>query len=188
MDQNPQEANDLVDNDHATIARLMQADCMEGKRDGYLGAPYRVYNANNMAYQDQLPRPPDQPNERILIKELDRIEEFDESIRMVVPAGHFLEEEHQQSDQCSQLPLGHPPPFPPRPMTPPPIPFGQVVTRARRGVNPPERYGFDGYAPEARMRDAPPRPLTPEPQHLEGIEGSQWINLGVLTVEEPKSY
>jgi len=39
----------------------------------------------------------------MLIEELDRVEEFDESIRMVVPADHFLEE-HQQSDQ------GPPPP------------------------------------------------------------------------------
>jgi len=73
-------------------------------------------------------------------------------------------------------------------MTPPTIPFGQVVTHAGRVVNPPERYGFEGYAPEASMRDAPPRPPTPEPQPLEGIEGSQWANSSVLTVEEPKSY
>jgi len=81
-----------------------------------------------------------------------------------VPADHLLEEEHQQSDQRYQLP---------RPMMPPPIPLSQVVTRAGRIVNPPERYGFEGYAPEASMRDAPPRPPTPEPQPLEGIEGSQ---------------
>jgi len=74
-------------------------------------------------------------------------------------------------------------------MMPPPIPFGQVVTCARRVVNLPGCYGFEGYAPEASMRDAPPRPpTTPEPQPLEGLEGSQWANLSVLTVEEPKSY
>jgi len=55
-------------------------------------------------------------------------------------------------------------------------------------VNLPECYGFEGYAPEASMHDAPPHPLTPEPQPLEGIEGSQWANLSVLTVEEPQSY
>jgi len=55
-------------------------------------------------------------------------------------------------------------------------------------VNPPERYGFEGYAPDASMRDAPPRPPTPEPQTLEGIEGSQWANLSVLMVEKPKSF
>ena len=38
------------------------------------------------------------------------------------------------------------------------------------------------------MRDAPPRRPTPEPQPPEGIEGSQWANLCVLTVDEPKSY
>jgi len=73
-------------------------------------------------------------------------------------------------------------------MTPPPIPFGQVVTGPGRVVNLPEHYGFEGYAPEASMRDAPPRPPTPEPQPVEGLEGSQWANLSVLTVEEPKSY
>jgi len=73
-------------------------------------------------------------------------------------------------------------------MTPPPGSFGQVVTCAGRVVNPPERYGFEGFAPEVSMRDAPSRPPTPEPQPLEGIEASQWANLSVLTVEEPKSY
>jgi len=92
---------------------------------------------------------------------------------MVVPADHLLEE-HQQSNQRYQLPLGSP--APPWPMTPPPIPFEQVVTRAGSVVIPPESYGFKGYAPEASMRDAPPRPPTPEPQPLDGIEGSQWAN------------
>jgi len=188
MDENRQEANNLVDNGHEIIARLMRADFIEGKRDRYLGAPYRVYDANDMAYREALTQQPDQPNKRILIEELDGIEEFVESIRTVVPADHFLEQEHQQSNQRSQLPLGRPPPPPPPPMTPPPIPLGQVVTHAGRVVNPPECYGVEGYAPEASMRDAPPRSPTPEPQPLEGIEGSQWANLNVLTVEEPKSY
>jgi len=52
-------------------------------------------------------------------------------------------------------------------MTPPPIPFGQVITRAGRVVNPPERYGLEGYAAETSMRDASPRPPTPERQPLE---------------------
>jgi len=42
IDDNPQEANDLVDNNHIIIARLMQADCEDGKRYQYLGAPYWV--------------------------------------------------------------------------------------------------------------------------------------------------
>jgi len=188
MDESAQEANDLVDNGHEIIARLMRIDILEGKKDGYLGAPYWVYDGNNSAYQEGLPQQPEQLNERVVIEELERIEEFDESIRTVVPADHFLNNEHQQSDQRSQLPLGRPSPAPPRPMTPSPIPFGQVVTRARRVVNPPERYGFEGYAPEASMWDAPPRPPALEPQPLEGIEGSQWAKISVLTVEEPKSY
>jgi len=188
MDENRQEANNLVDNGHEMIAQLMRADFLKGKRDGYLGAPYGVYDADDMAYGEFLPQPLEQPNERILIEELDRIEEFAESIPTVVPADHFPEAEHQQSDPRHQLPLGRHPPPPPRPMKPPPIPLGQVVIRAGRVVNPLERYGFDGYAPEASKRDAPPRPPTPEPQPLEGIEGSQWANLDVLTVEEPTSY
>jgi len=130
MDENPQEANDLVDNGHTTVARLIQADFEEGNRDGCLGAPYWVYDANNMAYREASPRQPEQLNKPVLIEELDRIKEFDESIRKVVPADHFLEE-HQQSNQRSQLPLGRPltSPFP-RPRMAPPIPFGQVVTRA----------------------------------------------------------
>jgi len=98
MEENPQEANNLVDNGYEIIARPMRADFLEGKRDGYLGAPYWVYDANNMAYREQLPQQPEQPNEPVLIEELDRIKEFDESIRTVVPADHLLEE-HQQSDQ-----------------------------------------------------------------------------------------
>jgi len=181
MDENPQEANDLVDNGHETIARLMRADFLEGKRDGYVDAPYWVYDANNMAYREALPQQPEQPDERILIEELDK------SIRTVVPADHHLDE-NQHPNQRYQLPPRSPPPAPPRPMRPPPIPFGQVVIRAGRVVNPPECYGFEDSAPDASMRDAPPRPPTPELQPLEGIEGSQWANSSVLTVEEPKSY
>jgi len=73
-------------------------------------------------------------------------------------------------------------------MTPPQISFGQVITGAGRVVNPPEHYGFEGCALEGSMRDAPPQPPTLEPQPLEGIAGSQWANLSVSTVEEPKSY
>ena len=62
----------------------MRADFLEGKRDGYLGAPYWVYNANDMAYREALPQQPEQPDERILIEELDR-----ESIQTVVPADHL---------------------------------------------------------------------------------------------------
>jgi len=110
MEENPQEANDLVNTGHPTIARLMQADFREANRDGYLGAPDWVFDVNNMAYGESLP---EQPNERVFIEGLDTIEEFDESIRPVVSANHFLEEEHQQSDQQSQLALGHFPPSPP---------------------------------------------------------------------------
>jgi len=128
-----------------------------------------------MAYREQLPQQREQPNERVLIDELNRVEEFEKSIQTVVPADHFLDEEHQQSNQRSQLPLVHLPP-PPQPMTSPPIPFGQVVTRAGRVDNPPERYGLESYDAEASMRVAPPRPPTPRPQPLEGLEGSQWAN------------
>jgi hypothetical protein len=65
---------------------------------------------------------------------------------------------------------------PPRPMTPPPIPFGQVVTRAGKVVYPPDRYGFGN---DATIHDVPPRSPSPTPT-LEGLEGSQWANLSVL--------
>jgi len=58
----------------------MRADFLDGKREEYLGTPYWVYDANDMAYRESLPQQPQQPNERVLIEELDRIEEFDESI------------------------------------------------------------------------------------------------------------
>jgi len=56
MDENRQEANDLVDNGHEIVARLMRADFLKGKRDGYLGAPYWVYDADDMAYREALPQ------------------------------------------------------------------------------------------------------------------------------------
>ena len=90
MDKNPQEANDLVDNGHPTIARLIKADFEEGKRDRYLGAPYWVYDANNRAYREALA---EQPNEE------EQIEEFNESIPMMVTAHHFLEEKHHNPNQ-----------------------------------------------------------------------------------------
>jgi len=37
------------------------------------------------------------------------------------------------------------------------------------------------------MLDAPPRSPSPTPT-LEGLEGSQWANLSVLLIDEPKSY
>jgi len=188
MDANPQEANDLVGNGHGIIAWLMQAYYVEEKRDGYLGAPNWVYDANGMAYQGNLPHQPELPNTQILIEELDKIEEFNESIRMIVPADHFLEEDHPQSNQRLPFPLGHPPPSTPRHMTPPPIPFGHVVTCAATVVDPPECSCFKGYASEASMWDAIPRPPAQEPLPGEWIEASQWANFSVLTVEEPKSY
>jgi len=90
MDEIPQEANDSFDNGHTIIARPMQADFFEGTRDGYLGAPFWVYNADNMANRGPPPQQPEQANEQILIEELGRIKEFDEFIQWVVPADHFL--------------------------------------------------------------------------------------------------
>jgi len=72
----------------------MREDFLDGKRDRYLGAPYWVYNVNNMAHRESLPQQPEQSNQRGLIEELDRIEVFDEYIQTVVPADHFMEE-HQ---------------------------------------------------------------------------------------------
>jgi hypothetical protein len=71
-------------------------------------------------------------------------------------------------------------------MTPPPIPFGQVVTGAGRIVNPPESYGFQNQGLEVTMRDAPSRPPTQDNRPLEGLEGSQWANLSILLIDEPK--
>jgi len=80
IDENLQRANDLIDNGYEIIARLMRDDFKEGKTDGYLGTPYWVYDASDMAYRESLPQQPEQPGERILIEELDKIEEFNESI------------------------------------------------------------------------------------------------------------
>jgi len=52
-----------------------------------------------MAYRDNLPQQPEQHSEQVLIEELEKFEEFNESIRTVVPADHFLEEAHHQSNQ-----------------------------------------------------------------------------------------
>jgi len=71
---------------------------------------------------------------------------------------------------------------------PPPIPFGQVVTRVGRIVNPTKHYGFDNQAPEVTMRDAPPRSPTPDNQPLEGLAGSQWVNVSVWLINEAKCY
>jgi hypothetical protein len=107
---------------------------------------------------------------------------------MAIPDDHCFEQEHQNSNQRSQLPLrsvGHPPP---QPITPPPIPFCEVVTRAGRFVDPPERCGFKNQEPEVTMCDAPPGPATLDNQPLEGLEGCQWANLSVLQIAEPKAY
>jgi len=157
----------------------MFADFKDGKRDEYLGAPYWLYDANHMAYREPL------PSDQIE----DNIESFEGSVRTAIPDNHFFEEEEDQQnpDQRFQLPLGNVSLPPPRPMTPPPIPFGQVVTRARRIVNPHEHYGFENAGPEVTIRDAPPRSPTAEVV-LQGLEGSQWANISVLLIDEPKSY
>ena len=176
MRENPQVANHMFNTGYPTIDQLILADFKAGKRDEYLGAPYWVYDDNDMAYRETLP---EQPVE-------DEIQSFKGSEHTAIPDDHFLEEvEHQNLDQRSQLPLGYVGLPPPRPMTPPPIPFGQVITCARRVVNPPDRYGFGN---DATMLDSPPRPPTPENQPLEGLDESQWANLSVLLIDEPKSY
>jgi hypothetical protein len=128
MRENPQEANEQFDNGHPTINLLIMADYNSGKKVEYLGAPYWVYDDKEMPYCEALPN---QPIE-------DDIESFNVSVRTTIPDKHFFAEEHQNSNQQSQLPLGSVAPPGPRPMTPPPIPFGQVVTRAGSVVNPPE--------------------------------------------------
>jgi hypothetical protein len=178
MRENPQEAKNLFDNGHESISRVLVADFKDGKRDEYLGAPYWVYDDNDMAYCEALPEAPIE----------DDIESLDGSVRTAISDDHFFDEEHQHPNQRSQLPLESLSPPPPWPMTPPPIPFGQVVTRAGRIVNLPERYGFEDQGPEVTMLDAPPRSLTPENQPLEGLEGSQWAKLSVLLIDERKSY
>jgi hypothetical protein len=146
MVENHKEANKQFHTGHAVIEWLMLADCKDGKRAEYVGAPYCAYYANDMGFQEAPPNQPEKPNERILIEELDRIKESDESIRTVIPVDHFLDE-HQQSHQRSQNPMRCSPSLPPpRRMMPLPIPFGQVITHAGKVDNSPERNGFEGYA------------------------------------------
>jgi len=156
----------------------MLADYKDGKCNDYRGAAYWVYDDKDMAYRKILPIEPVE----------DDIQSFDGSVWTAIPDDHFFEEEHQNPDQQSQLPLGSVGLPPPRPMTPPPIPFGQVVTRAGRVVNPTERYGFENQGPKVTMRDAPPRSPTLEIHPLEGLEGGQSANLSVLLIDQPKSY
>jgi len=54
MKENPQEPNDIADNGHESINRIMLADFKPGKRDDYVGAPYCVYNDKDMAYREAL--------------------------------------------------------------------------------------------------------------------------------------
>jgi len=174
MRENPQDADNMFDNGHPTIDRIILADFRAGKRDEYLGALYWVYHNNNMAYCETLPERPIE----------DEIQSFDCSEHSAIPDDHFFEEEHQNPDQQSQLPLGDIVLPSPRPMTPPSIPSGQVVTCAGRIVNPPDCYGFGN---DPTMLDVPPRSPSPTPE-LEGLDDSQWANLSVLLMDEPKSY
>jgi len=178
MKENPQEANIQFDNDYLTINRLIMANYNSGKKDEYRGALYWVYDDRSMPYREAL------PNQAIE----DNIETCHGLVRTAIPDDHFFEEEYQIPNQRSQLPLESVAPPGPRPMTPPPIPFGQVVNRAGRDSNPPERYEFENPGPKVTMSDAPPRPPTSENQPLEGLEESQWANLSVLFIDEPKSY
>jgi hypothetical protein len=70
MRENPQEAKDLFDDGYESIRRVLLADIEPAKRDKYLGAPYWVYDNNDMAYRENLPN---QPVE-------DKIESFDGSV------------------------------------------------------------------------------------------------------------
>jgi hypothetical protein len=58
MKENPQEANNMFDNHYPVINRLIMADFRTGKRDKYLGAPYWVYDDNDVAYCEALPVEP----------------------------------------------------------------------------------------------------------------------------------
>jgi len=82
--ENPQEANDQFNNGHPTIYRLIMADYESGKQDEYLGAPYWVYDDNNIAYRNTL------PNQSVE----DNIGSFDGSVRTGTPDDHFFQEEH----------------------------------------------------------------------------------------------
>ena len=50
MRETPQTANNMFDTGHPTIDRIILADFNAGKRDEYLGAPYWVYDDNDMGY------------------------------------------------------------------------------------------------------------------------------------------
>jgi len=58
MGENSQEANDLADNGHSSINRIMLADFKNGKKDKLLGALYLVYNDHDIAYHKSLPNEP----------------------------------------------------------------------------------------------------------------------------------
>jgi hypothetical protein len=70
MRENPQEAKDSVDDGYESICRVLLADIEPAKRDKYLGAPYWVYDNNDMAYRENLLN---QPVE-------DKIKSFDGSV------------------------------------------------------------------------------------------------------------
>jgi len=84
MRENPQEADDLADDGHESISRILLADFKDGKSNEYLGAPCWVYNDKDMAYRQALPEEPDE----------DDIESFDGYVRTAIPDDHFFEEVH----------------------------------------------------------------------------------------------
>jgi len=129
MRGNPQEAHNMFNNGHEFICRVLLVDFRDGKREEYLGALYWVYDNNDMAYHEILHVEPGEDN----------IQSFNRSVRTTIPDYHIFKEEHPNSDQQSQLPLGSVGLPPPRPMMPPPIPFGQVVTSAGRVDHSPVR-------------------------------------------------
>jgi hypothetical protein len=176
--ENSQEAKNLFDNGHVSICWVLLADFNDQQREEHLGASNWVYDNNHMAYSET---PPVDPME-------DDIQSFDGSVRTAIPDNHFFEEELQNPEHLSQRPLGSVGLPPPQPMTPPQIPFEQIVTHVGRIVNPPERYGFENRGPKVTMCDALPWPPALENQPLEGLEESQWANLSVLSINERKSY
>jgi hypothetical protein len=91
MSENSKEANDMFDNHHPVVNRLITADFRAGKRDEYLGAPYWVYDDNNVTYREALPVEPIE----------DDIQRCDGSVHTAVSNDHFFEEEeeHQNPDQ-----------------------------------------------------------------------------------------
>jgi len=139
----------------------MLAAFEDRKRDEYLGAHYWAYYDDGMAYR-----------EAFLHELIEHTESFNGSVRTAILDDYFFEEEHQNLKQQSQLPLGSVAPPGIRPMTPPPIPFGKVVTPPERVVNPPECYDFEYQGPEVTMRNTPPRSPTPENQPLEATDES----------------